>query len=69
MNNEDLPNRATIIACAYFEERGMTGNISSLKKHVKMLSKETSSRHSFVGNCVTEIVDNINWDFVVSKKL
>ena len=61
--NDLFPNRHTGIAYNYLKNNLIKGNIEELKQHIKMLSIESGKQHPFIGSCVLEVVNNVDWDF------
>ena len=62
--NDLFANRQTSIAYNYLKNNLIKGNIEELKQHIKMLSIESGKKHPFIGSCVIEVVNNIDWDFI-----
>ena len=62
--NDLFPNRQTSIAYNYFKYNLIKGNTKELKQHIKMLSIEAGKQHPFIGSCVLEVVNNVDWDFI-----
>ena len=61
---DSFPNSATLVAYNYAKEAELTGPDQSIKDHIAMLYFEARKAHPFVGTCVKQVYNKIDWEFL-----